>query len=237
MGSARRARPDLTRAGRALAGLLALGALVTAGRPADAADGLRSVPTRPGVTVSVLLVPAEATVPAVGPTATPTATVVLFPGGHGRLALSPAGIGQLQRNFLVRSRTLFAAGGFLVALVDAPSDHAELLSFRSSAAHAEDVRHVIAALRALAPAPVWLVGTSMGTLSAASAAARLGPAASGGPDGIVLTSPVTLGSRRSGESRRSVRLEDIRVPTLIVTHRDDTCRVSPPGRPPTSRGP
>jgi hypothetical protein len=36
---------------------------------------------------------------------------------------------------------------------------------------------------------VWLVGTSMGTVSATSAAARL--AGAGGPDGLVLTSTVT----------------------------------------------
>ena len=72
--------------------------------------------------------------------------------------------------------------------------------------------------------PVWLVGTSMGSLSAANAAARL---PEGGPDGIVLTSSVTETSKMSYETTRHAGLGDIRVPTLVVHHKDDTCRASP----------
>jgi pimeloyl-ACP methyl ester carboxylesterase len=43
----------------------------------------------------------------------------------------------------------------------------------------------------------------------------------------VLTSSVSLVSRMSGESIRHVALGDIRVPTLIVHHRQDACRSSP----------
>jgi hypothetical protein len=64
----------------------------------------------------------------------------------------------------------------------------------------------------------------MGTLSAANAAARL---AEGGPDGIVLTSSVTETSKMSHETVRHARLGDIRVPTLVVHHKDDGCRASP----------
>jgi pimeloyl-ACP methyl ester carboxylesterase len=82
---------------------------------------------------------------------------------------------------------------------------------------------LIAALRAEAPVPVWLVGTSMGSVSAANAAARL---TDGGPDGVVLTSSVMGRSREMGESLQDVTLDTIRVPVLVVHHRDDGCRAS-----------
>ena len=87
------------------------------------------------------------------------------------------------------------------------------------------MRAVIAALRAEAVLPVWLVGTSMGTVSAANAAARL---RAGGPDGLVLTSTVTRQGRERPESICDVRMRDIRVPTpVVVHHRQDACRGTP----------
>jgi pimeloyl-ACP methyl ester carboxylesterase len=192
------------------------GALVVSGAPVGrAADDLRTIPSRPGVTQSFLLVrPAER----------PTAAVVLFAGGNGALHLGTARLG-LAGNFLVRNRARFAEHGLLVAVVDAPSDRPDGLDgFRTTAAHADDVRAVIAALRADAAVPVWLVGTSMGTVSAANAAARL---SAGGPDGIVLTSTVTRQGRERPESIGEVRLKDIHVPTLVVHHRQDACRATP----------
>ena len=72
-----------------------------------------------------------------------------------------------------------------------------------------------------------LVGTSMGSVSAAGVAGRLaeGP---GGPDGLVLTSNVVATSRSTGETVKSARLGNIRIPTLIVRHKDDACKFSSP---------
>jgi pimeloyl-ACP methyl ester carboxylesterase len=204
---------------RLLAGLAVVGALLVA-RPVPAlAEELKTIATRPGVTDSFLLV---------SPTAPPSAAVILFAGGHGGLALSGAGIGWGGGNFLVRNRGRFAAHGLLVAVIDAPSDRRDhgLWNFRTSAAHAEDVKAVIAALRGLAGVPVWLVGTSMGTISAANAAARL---KEGGPDGIVLTSSITRTNRVTGESVPMVKLDRITVPTLVVHHAHDACVVTPYG--------
>jgi pimeloyl-ACP methyl ester carboxylesterase len=188
---------------------------VAAASPAPAADELRTVATRPGVTVSLLLL---------RPAGAPVASVVLFAGGNGALGLA-AGRPGLAGNFLVRNRARFADQGLLVAVIDTPSDRpAGLDGFRTSAAHAADVRAVVAALRQEAAAPVWLVGTSMGTVSAASAAARL---TAGGPDGLVLSSTVTRQGRERPESVGDVRLKDIRIPTLVVHHRDDKCRATP----------
>jgi len=191
-------------------------ALIGAGaNVAGAVDEVRTIATRPGVSQSFLLV---------RPAGPPVATVLLFAGGNGALRLGGRRLG-LGGNFLVRNRARFADHHLLVAVIDTPSDRPDGLDgFRATAAHADDVRAVIAALRTEAMAPVWLIGTSMGTVSAANAAARL---ATGGPNGLVLTSTVTRQGRERPESVGDVRLKDIRVPTLVVHHRDDACRGTP----------
>jgi pimeloyl-ACP methyl ester carboxylesterase len=177
---------------------------------------LRAIPTRPGVTQPFLLIQ---------PNIKPVASVILFAGGHGRLALSPQGMEWGNGNFLVRNRERFAEKGFVVVLIDAPSDRPQgLWDFRISAAHAEDIKQVITELKKVVDVPVWLIGTSMGTVSAANAAARL---KEGGPDGLVLTSTVTKESRLVTETVNRVRLKDIRIPTLVVHHKRDECAVTP----------
>lgn len=194
--------------------LLAIAFPASAAWPAD--EEVRTIPGRPGVTQSFLLL---------RPAGPPVASVIMFAGGDGNLALTSAGVGQLQGNFLVRTRTRWVREGFLVAILDRPSDRKSgLWNFRTTSEHAADIKQAIAAVRELARAPVWLVGTSMGTLSAANAATRL---TEGGPSGIVLTSSVTETSKLSYETTRHAGLGDIRVPTLVVHHKDDGCRASP----------
>ena len=192
-------------------------ALLLLGAGVPAAEEIKTIPTRTGVTQSYLLLRR---------TETPVATVILFSGGNGALDLASGRLTGLGGNFLVRNRGRFAEHGFMVAVPDAPSDHADGLSrFRASAEHAADIGALIATLRQAAPAPVWLIGTSMGTVSAASAAARL--RGESGPDGVVLTSTITRWNRGEGESVGDVRLGDIRVPTLVVHHREDACPFTP----------
>jgi len=179
-------------------------------------EELKIIPTRPKVTQPFLFI---------RPPDKPVASVILFAGGHGRLALSPQEIGWGSSNFLVRNRHRFAHEGFWVALVDAPSDRPQgLWNFRTTVAHAEDIKHVIAELRKIGGVPVWVVGISMGTVSAANGAARL---KDGGPDGRVLTSTVTKESRQVTETVNAIRLKDIRVPTLVVHHKKDDCVITP----------
>jgi pimeloyl-ACP methyl ester carboxylesterase len=197
-------------------GLLLLAATVLPPAAGGEDEEVRTIPARRGVTESFLLV---------RPASTPVASVIIFAGGDGNLAMTARGIGQLQGNFLVRTRVRWAREGFLVAVLDQPSDRKSgLWNFRTTVEHAADVKEAIAAMRELARVPVWLVGTSMGSLSAANAGARL---SEGGPDGIVLTSSVTETSKVSYETTRHAGLGDIRVPTLVVHHKDDTCRASP----------
>lgn len=70
--------------------------------------------------------------------------------------------------------------------------------------------------------PLWAVGTSRGTISAAVSAANVSPP----PDGIVLTSSLT-GPSAIGDLQ-SADLESITVPVLIVTNQDDACSVTKP---------
>jgi hypothetical protein len=196
--------------------------MVGFGSPSEAGveEELRVISTRPGVTQSFVLI---------RPAGQSLASVILFSGGTGALALSSEKIAQWQpTNFLVRNRIRFSTHGLLVAVVDAPSDRSGqgLFGFRTTSAHTEDIRGVIAEMRKIAPVPVWLIGTSMGTVSAGNVAARL---KEGGADGLVLTSSVTTSGRMMNESLQYVRLEDVTLPTLIVHHESDGCKSTPYG--------
>src|SRR6266536_4131697 len=176
---------------------------------------VKTLESRPSVTESFLLVRPE------GP---PLASVILLSGREGVVSLNRYGPRWNHGNFLVRSRDLFAGEGLLVAVLDVPSDRVGGYGrFRVSKKHAQDVAAVIANLRALAPVPVWLVGTSKGTLSVAYVAGLL---QQGGPDGVVLTSSITDRSRETAETVLDADLDEIRVPTLIVHHKQDGCVVT-----------
>ncbi len=187
--------------------------LLAAAGAAAAADHLVVVDTRPGVRLGYYLMPREGA----------KATLLILPGGSGSLAMKQ-GV-PTSRNFLVRSRDDFADAGFNVALVGKPSDREDLDSgFRSSAAHVEDLRVVVEKLRKDLGKPVWLVGTSRGTISAAAAAIALDPASIAG---IVLSSTVTNG--RQFTPVPGLALDEIRVPVLVLHHKLDACRSCVPG--------
>lgn len=192
-----------------------------------------TLPAHDGQSVAYAFAPAD---PAAGP---PTGALVLLAGGDGAIDLDASGCVRKQAgNSLVRSRVLFAAAGFATALVDAPSDMRGpdgLGGFRTDPRHAEDIGRVVVDLRRRTGGPVFVVGTSRGTISAANAAARLtGDAA---PDAVVLTSPVTSGNPRGrkawvAQSVFDLDLAAIRVPVLVVSHASDTCVRTPPDRAP-----
>jgi len=153
--------------------------------------------------------------------AAPAAAVILFMGGHGRANVGPGGASS--SNFLIRSQSYFFEENLMVAIVDAPSDQSTLDFFRHSEAHAIDIKGVIAELRKLADVPVWAVGTSNGSASVANVAARFPPPT--GPDGIVLTASVERSG--GGNSVFDAPLGRIRVPALVVHHKDDACQWTP----------
>jgi pimeloyl-ACP methyl ester carboxylesterase len=159
----------------------------------------------------------------------PVASVILFAGGNGALGLSSASTMRWgASNFLVRTRSKFAAHDLMVAVMDAPSDHQDGMNpqFRMSQEHSEDISAVAKYLRGRANVPVWLVGTSMGTFSAANGAI-------GAPDvaGLVLISTITRPNPEwkiaATHGVASMRLASIKVPTLILSHREDQCELTP----------
>jgi pimeloyl-ACP methyl ester carboxylesterase len=190
--------------------------------PAHAASTtLASVQTPRGTKQAFILIKSEK----------PVASVILFAGGHGALGLkSASSMTWGAGNFLVRSRDLFASHNLMVAVIDAPSDKRQGMNgiFRMSRAHADDIGAVAAYLKKEANVPVWLVGTSMGTFSAAA-----GAIAAKNVDGLVLSSTITRAkpqwkiaqSHRDGVA--SMPLPEVSVPTLIVSHKKDGCDITP----------
>jgi hypothetical protein len=208
-------------AGRTVAACAVLLAAGCAAAQADAAR-LASIETPRGIKQSFILI---------RPSGPPAAWAILFAGGNGALRLKSAtSMNWGAANFLVRTRTMFAERGLGVAVLDAPSDRQDGMNaiFRMSRAHTGDIEAVAAYLKRDADVPVWLVGTSMGTFSAAA-----GAIASAGVDGLVLTSTITRAKPgwKIAESHRdgvaSMAVGRIAVPTLIVSHRKDGCDITP----------
>jgi hypothetical protein len=174
------------------------------------------IPTRPSVTQRIVVLRVDK----------PKAAVVLFAGGHGGLQISPSGSFKWgEGNFVVRSRELFAAHGLMVAVVDAPSDRQTppyLGGFRQKSEHVADIKAVIAWLKQQINIPVWLVGTSRGTQSAAFIATQLAPG-EGGPDGLVLTSTILTDEKSRPVPK--MPLDRIQVPILVVHHKQDGCEL------------
>ncbi|MBS0248287.1 MAG: alpha/beta hydrolase [Proteobacteria bacterium] len=140
--------------------------------------------------------------------AAPHGSVILMPGGNGRLDVGPNGsIGSLKNNQLVRTRNAYKNHGLAVLVVDANVDLAAAVTY----------------MRAI-KSPVTVVATSRGTLRAAS-----GIAHGAHPDALVLTSGFL--SSESGPDRNvmSILGSPAGLPrTLIIHHRQDGCRFTQP---------
>jgi hypothetical protein len=182
------------------------------------AEEIVTLKTREGVTQSFLLsVPQKAA----------AAVAVLFPGGEGNIELrSENGSPRFRAgNFLVRSRELFVAGGVATATVDAPSDEARGMNdqFRLADKHVADIAAVVAEMKQRFPKiPVFLVGTSRGTISAAAT----GRALADNVAGVVLTSTLFIAAR-SGPGLSGFDFATIKAPLLFVHNIDDACRFTP----------
>lgn len=179
---------------------------------AHAGGELFKVPTREGVVTTLFW---EAVPDA-------KATVFLFPGGAG-------GFGKFEdgkatgMNFLVRSEPYFIANGFNVAIFGRPSDSQDLdYADRISDTHLTDVHKVLEFVKQKANVPVWIVGTSRGTVSATAAAIKL----QGEMAGVVLTSSVV--SYKKPEAVPRQNLAAIKVPVLVLHHAKDACPLCQP---------
>jgi hypothetical protein len=114
------------------------------------------------------------------PKKTPVASVILIAGSSGKLNLRSSTTGSVtfdegwQYNNLVKTRQMYADRGFLVATIDAPSDREKIDGFwRTSEAHSDDIDAVVKFLKKQANIPIWVIGSSSGSTSAANAGINL----------------------------------------------------------------
>jgi len=182
--------------------LLALSAL-----SALAEDQIVNLETRPGVRVPVYYMKRNG------------ATVILLPGGAGGFG-TPVDGKPTGNNFLVRSRDFFADAGLNVAVMGRPSDKGDLDYLdRIGDQHMQDIKKLVDYVKADTGLPVWLVGTSRGTVSATAAAIKFGKADLAG---IVLTSSVVNYKKAGAVPKQD--LASIRIPVLVVHHENDACQ-------------
>lgn len=171
---------------------------------------IQRIVTRPGVAVPIYAVWRSDAV----------ATLVLFSGGAGGYGKIGEDGWPASGNFLIRTGKLWAAQPFNVVMIGRPNDGMDLSlgQVRASELHAADNAALLRAIKQKSARPIWLVATSMGTISAAAAAIadRDGLVA-----GLVLTSSVTAWKIRGAVPAQN--LDQIRVPTLIVHHAQDAC--------------
>lgn len=155
------------------------------------------------------------------------ATLILLPGGAGGMGRVGADGWPDGANFLVRGAPLFAAQGFHVAVMARPSDMNDMdYPFRVSAAHIDDIRKVVQQAKERWNVPVWLVGTSRGTVSGTAAVIAMRD--EGLIAGLVLTSSVTAGRVTGAVPGQA--LDKINIPVLVVHHNQDACKVCVPSQ-------
>jgi hypothetical protein len=156
----------------------------------------------------------------------PTAIVVLFPGGNGKIKLHKPQEEWTTTNFLIRSREYFLENDFITVSIDAPSDRRSkdglYYNFRSSIEHLTDIKKVINYLKNKYHKPIWLIGTSTGTQSVAFIASQ----DSSLINGIVLSSSISKKNSK-GKALQELFIDDIEVPTLVISHKDDGCKITP----------
>ncbi|MGH8798899.1 MAG: hypothetical protein ACREX7_01535 [Casimicrobiaceae bacterium] len=200
--------------------ILLVAALAT---PCLAAEEVVAIPTRNGVTLSYLLDHDNS--------AAPKVVVVSFVGALGAINLERrANKGPVKfgpgANFLVRIRDQITDADLADVIVDSPSDQLPggmSDAFRLGPDHAADIRALIGDLKQRFPgARIFLLGTSRGSISAAALGASLADVV----QGVVLTSMVT-NADRTGVALSNFNFGSIKVPVLLVHHRDDGCRASP----------
>lgn len=187
-------------------------ALLAATFAAHAQGATFKIPTREGVKTTLFW---EATPDA-------KATVLLFPGGGG-------GYGRVEEgkatggNFLVRSAPYFTANGFNVAIFGRPNGMELDFADRIAAEHMTDLAKVLEFVKQKSDRPIWLVGTSRGTISATAMAINVHDPAIAG---LVLTSSIVRYATPGAVPRQD--LKAIQMPVLVYHHAKDACKLCLP---------
>lgn len=149
-----------------------------------------------------------------------TATVVLVPGGSFVIGNKAPDTGRPDGiNFLVRTAGQFSSEKFNVVLMGKPEKGGDMrsISIRQSGHHGSDVMQVANFAKEFKK-PVWLVGTSLGSISVANTALLDKRSVI---SGVVLSSAVYRTKQREG--LLSMNLNDLKIPILISAHEKDEC--------------
>lgn len=154
----------------------------------------------------------------------PRGTLLLLTGGTGRLDLKADGHFQRTHNILLRIRRFWTAQNYAVLIPDIPTSVTSLRGKRHSAAYGKDLAtlEVLAHQATPTGVPVYVFGTSQGTIGAVLAGAQT-------PDlsGIALLEPLTVRGK-SHETVFEAQPDKVRSPVLIVVNEADHCPVTPP---------
>jgi hypothetical protein len=149
------------------------------------------------------------------------ATVILLPGGDGIVAIDDSGnIHAGGGNFLIRTRDLWRSQGFNVVV---PGHTQTRIGQRSTPRYAAELDWLAEFARLRSPAPVWVIGTSQGSMAAVNAGAHVAKLG-----GVVMTSSVTQRSR-ADETVFDSDPGAITIPALVVANTGDGCGATPPG--------
>jgi hypothetical protein len=149
-------------------------------------------------------------------------TIVMLPGGAGDVAIGDDGDLGRDKNFATRTRNLWLARGYAVVIPDALGGQ-NMRGLRSSTDYAQVVKALVTFAHTEMPSPVFLLGTSQGSIAAVNGAAHL---SNGALAGVVLTESVSRQSK-SGETVFDASPDRVTVPALIVANRATACRVAP----------
>jgi len=189
------------------------------------AQEIITLPTRPTVTQSYFLA---------GVPENPQAVALLFPGSGGFIRIRKEE-GQIKfgsDNFLVRSRIEFTKRGVAAAVLDAPTDQQSGWGmsdeFRLGADHFRDIAVVVGDLKKRFPEkPLFLIGTSRGSTSAAALGARFGQEVSGAVLTATMFRQTGRQSKEPGPGLSRFDFGTIKIPVLLVHHVGDQCNSTP----------
>lgn len=176
---------------------------------------------------SIVIVPSPAGSAEASPTYTllyevadPQLTLVVIPGGEGRLGLKDTSTGS--RNPTTQMATRLTNRDFTkvrvnVAAMDTPN---ELFpqSLRAEDAHLERIASVVEFYRRKFSRPVWLLGHSAGTLSVSEYLRKK-------------QAKVSVAGAVLSASMYMIKVpEELNIPLLFLHHERDECRSTPAGR-------
>jgi hypothetical protein len=177
------------------------------------AGELIKLPTREGITTNILW------------HETPDAkvTVLILPGGGGGFGRVENGL-PTSGNFLVRTSQLWINEGFNYAVFGKPTDMDDLdYADRVSEKHLLDLKATVKFLKSKSSAPIYVVGTSRGTISTAHLLVNDTELALAG--GVVTSSVVSF--KKTGALPKQ-DLNKIKVPVLVYHHSGDACDLCKP---------